>query len=488
MKQLKSIKEVFSKAWSLYTGRIVTIFLVALLSLLLSSLFLASGGAAAYIFLGGQPFFSGDLKEILLDPIVIGTSILLFFAIIFLVTWCHAAVLTVTVREEVGVGKGLVMSWRYVFPLLWISSLYIGIIIAGLVSFILPALLLTLSMSLCFFIMVEEDRTGIDAILASRLYIRGHWWNTLFKFLPIWALFILIGLIPLAGPVLALLFIPFLILYMVSIYHDLKACAKETELSTGTGWLWVLFGAFGFFLPLLALIGSIVAFGPQLPEIIKQVQTEVNTTLGKDIFPQSKSDTEESVDERTGKPPIVHQLSSVDGLLIWRDPIGDAHSHLLDVKEVSAKGDQGELILTTTMTRPLTSYFITVEEGDIDSLISFHLDTDMDQTTGGTPFGLHQERTGYDMDVQVRIVAQKRQDNSVIGGLEASIYRVDGHDRRFLRVVNKKNVTVSGDTVTVRLSYSELELAPDNTVRICYQETAQEHGRGLAKDKLIPLK
>ena len=54
-------------------------------------------------------------------------------------------------------------------------------------------------------------------------------------------------------------------------------------------------------------------------------------------------------------------------------------------------------------------------------------------------------------------------------------------------MVSKKNVTVSGDTVTVRLPYRQLNLTPGNTIRICYQEAAQKQGRGLAKDKLIPL-
>ncbi len=485
--QLKSIKAVFAETWDLYTSRVIAIFLVALLSLLLSIIVLASGGAAAFFYFGGQSFFAADFKEILLNPVVIGTGVLLFFMAAFLITWCHTAILTVTVRHDISLGKGLVKSWKYVFPLLWITSLYIGIIIAGLTFLILPGLILSLSMSLCFFIMIEENKAGIDAILASRFYIRGHWWNTLIKLLPLWLTLCLLSLIPVAGPVLSLLFSPFLLLAMVSIYHDLKENAEDEEPPTSTGWLWVLFGVFGFLLPLLAFIGSIVALGPQLPAIIKQAQTEINQTLGTDFFPQPEIDTEESIDDRAAKPPIVRQLPSVDGFFIWRDPIGDAHSHLLDVKEVSAKGAQGELILTTTMTRPLASYFLTVTAGDLDSLISFHLDTDMDRTTGGKPFGQQQERSGYDLEVQVRIVAQQKENNSVSGRLKASLYQVDGHERQSLGVLSKKNVTVSGDTVTVRLPYYQLEVKPGSTIRICYRETAQEQGRGLAKDKLIPL-
>ncbi|MCI5138271.1 MAG: hypothetical protein D3922_07605, partial [Candidatus Electrothrix sp. AR1] len=370
--QLKNTYEIFSETWTLYKSRVIPIALISLLSLLLSVILLAGGGVAAFFFLGGQPFFTGDPQVILLNPAVLGTGALLLLVTSLLMTWCPAAVLTATVQQECGVMGGLVRSWKYAFPLLWISSLYVGIVIAGSVFFIIPGLILALSMSLCFFIMVEEERTGIDALLASRLYIRGHWWNTLFKLLLVWVLSIVISLAPFPiGPILSLLFAPFLMLYMVTVYHDLKECSGEVDPSASSGWFWVLLGVFGVLLPLLAFIGSIVALGPQqFPEIIKQVQTKINRTLGTDIFPQLRTDARKSIDKREIKVPIVRQLPSVDGFLIWRDPIGDTHNPFLDIKEVSAKGDQGELLLTVAMTQSLSAYFLAVEAGDFDPLIS----------------------------------------------------------------------------------------------------------------------
>ena len=488
--QLKNIKEIFSETWTLYKSSVISIGLVSFLSLLVSIILLIGGGAAAFFALGGQPYFTGDPQEILLNPTVIGTGILLLLAVSLLTTWCHAAVLTATVQQERGVMGNLLTSWKYIFPLLWISSLYIGIVITGSVFFIIPGLILALSMSLCFFIMVEEERTGIDALLASRLYIRGHWWNTLFKLLLVWVLSILLGLAPFpVGPILSLLFAPFLMLYTVTVYRDLKECSGAVDPSSSVGWFWVLLGVFGFLLPLLAFIGSIVALGPQLPEIIKQVQTEVNRTLGTDIFPQPQTDARESIDRKKIKVPIVRQLPSVDGFLIWRDPIGDAHNPFLDIKEVSAKGDQGELLLTITMTRSLSAYFLTVKAGDFDPLISFYLDTDTNRATGGTPFGQQQERDGYDLDVQVQLVAQQKKDGKGVSrGVEVSFFQMNGQERRSFGSLDKKTVTVSEETVTVRLPYSQLELISGNTVRICYREAAQEQGGRLAKDKLVPLK
>lgn len=483
--QLKSINEIFSETWELYKSRMIHIVLVALLAPFLSCIVFVGGGIAAFSELGGQSFFAKDLQEILLNPVAVGIGILLFLSAVLLITWCHAALLTVTVQQERDSIRGLIRGWKYVFPLLWISSLYIGIIIAGLTFFILPGLLLALSMSLCFFIMIDENRTGIDALLVSRLYIRGHWWNTLLKLLVIWTLTLLIGLIPLAGPFLSLFFAPFLLLYMVTIYRDLKEYAGEVKPSTSTGWLWVLFGVFGFLLPLLAFIGCTVALGPRLPEVITQVQTEINQKLGMDIFPQPLSDSKQSIDKKAIKPPTVRQLSSVDGFFTWRDPIEKANSKLLDIKEVSVKGTQGKLILSVTITHPFSSSFSILEPGEFAPLISFYLDTDTNRATGGTPFGQQQGRTGYDLNLQIQLVVQ--QGNKI----EANLYQINGEERRSVETLNNILTKVSGDTVTVHVPYRQLKVAPRDIIRICYWEVAQkkgEKGRNLAKDKLVPLK
>ena len=491
--QLKSIDEIFSETWRLYKKRSLPILLLSLLSVLVTVTVLVGGGAAAFVALGGQPYFSGELREILLDPAVVGAGVALSFAAALLLTWCQTTVLTVTVRQEINGLGGLVTSWKYVFPLLWISSLYVGIITAGTLFFLLPGLILAFSMSLCFVIMVAEERTGIDALLASRLYMRGHWWNTLFKLVPVWVLSVLIGLIPEVGPILSLLFMPFTMLYTVTVYRDLKECSGGAAPSTGFGSCWVLFGVFGFFLPVLAVIGFIIALGPKLPDFIKKIQTEVqlkvNETLDADIFPRTQTAPEKSMDKKEIKPPVVHQLPSVNGFLVWRDPIGDTYTPFLDIKDVSAKGEQGELMLTVTMTRPLSDYFLTVEQETVDLLISFYLDTDTNSATGGSPFGHEQERNGYDTEVQVQLVSRQEEATTpVSGGVKVSLYRMNGEERRSFGHPDTVPVTVSGDTVTVRLPYSQLKVSPGDTLRMCYREAAQEQGQRLAEDKPVPLK
>ncbi|WPD23110.1 MAG: hypothetical protein SD837_00820 [Candidatus Electrothrix scaldis] len=486
--QLKTVTEIFSEAWDLYKSKAVSIVLVAIISLLVSALVLVGGATAAFFALGGQPFFAGDLRELLMNPKVLGAGVLLLLSSILLASWSQAAVLTATVRQDSSIPGVLIKSWKYAFPLLWITSLYVGIITAGITFFVLPGLILALSLSFCFFSMADENRTGIDALLASRFYVRGHWWNTLFKLLLVWipALFINLIPFPFVPQILTLFFTPFLMLYTARVYSDLKECAEESEPSLGLGWLWVLFGVFGFLLPLLTVIGSIVALGPQLPEIIKQVQTNANQALGRELFPQILDDSRKNPDKKPGKPPLVRQLPSINGFLVWRDPIGDTHNPLLDIKEVSAKGEQDNLILAITMIRPFSDYFLSAKPGNFDSLVSFYLDTDTNRATGGTPFKQDQRRNGYDLDVQVQLVVQQGKNTS--GRAEASLYQLSTNERRSIGTLDKNAVTVSGDTVTIRVPYTQLKAASGDIIRVCYQEAAQEKGRSLAKDKLVPLK
>ncbi|XOF32722.1 MAG: hypothetical protein ACL93V_11895 [Candidatus Electrothrix sp. YB6] len=475
MKRLKTILEVFSDAWDLYTRRALSVLLVTLLAPVITVIVLAGCGAAAFIGLGGEQAFTGDLRQMLLNPAVLGAGAAFILLAGLMITWCQTAVLTVAVDEERDILGGLAAGWKYVFSLLWIGSLYFGIIMTGMLL-IVPGLVLALSMSLCFYIMIEEEITGIDTLMASRLYMRGHWWNTLLKFLPVWLLSLLIGLIPVAGQVLAFLFTPFVLFYGVVVYRNLKEVTGEVDPSDCCRPLWVLMGTFGMLLPLLAFVGAVLAFGPRLQEKLPQIQHQVNQIVGSEIFPLQTGGA--------GLPSVL-QLASVDGFLVWRDPVNDTHNPLLDIREVSAKGDAGELQLRVRLARPFADYFAAAKAGRSEPLVSFYLDTDQDRATGGSPFSNGQGRNGYDMDIEVQLRAQSAEQNTP-AGVNTGIYRVDRRENRsFQGTLDDSAVKITGDTLTIRLPYSQLSTTGKGAVRICYRETGQQTP---AEDKLVPLK
>ncbi len=473
--------EIFSETWSLYKSRVVPMVVVILLTSLVSIVLIGGSCAAVFVGFGIEQGLTGDLRQLLLNPMLIASGIGIFFLTILLGLWSQAAVLAVTVDEELGIMGAMLAGWKYFFPMLWVASLYFGIVLAGLGLFVIPGLILAVSLSLSFFIMIDEEQSGIDAVMASRLYIRGHWWNTFFKFLLVWLVSVVLSLIPVAGQVLSLIFAPFMLLYMVVVYRDLKrAAGDEVDPSTCYRWLWVLLAAAGILLPLLGFIGAAVTLGPQLPAMIKQLQ-EQGTEYMHPVAPQPVSPG--SGMEKTVGPAARH-LSSVDGFIVWRDPAGDTGNPLLDIKEVSARSEEEELVLTVTMSQPFDSYFTAAGAASFDPLISFYLDTDNDPATGGSPF-VEPERTGYDMALDVQLSAGGAGMNN--GQTFVSLYRLTGRNRQSLGSVAESAVAISGNILKIRLSHSLLEVVGREMIRICYREANQQQGSGMAKDKIVPL-
>lgn len=480
--QLKSIGEVFAETWDLYKRRAVPILVVILLTTFLILFLFFAFALIAVVALGGLQALTGQLQGDQLSPTAIIIALTVFLVTTILIVWSQAATVAVSVDEDLAVMDALRAGWRYLVPLTWVGTLYMGIVMTGLTLFLVPGLILGLSMSLCFYALIDEDLHGMDAVLASRLYMRGHWWNTFIKFFLVWLVSIAVSLIPFVGQLLSFVFTPFLLLYMVIVYRDLKEAAGEVDLQSGSRWLWAIMAAAGIVLPLLGLVGAMVTLGPKLPGMIKQI--EDGTIAGIDPA-QLHGLPSSPVSGQRSTPSVVRRLQSVDGFWIWRDPIGDTSNRLLDIKEVSAKSGQEELLLTVTLARPVGHYYAAADVSTFAPLVSFYLDSDVNRETGGKAIA-ESGRSGYDMVVDVLLEA--RPDDVDKGEEHVVLYTLDGQERRALDARDDTTVTVSGNTLKIRLPYNLFHVGPGDTLRICYREVGQQQGSGLAKDKLIPLK
>jgi hypothetical protein len=231
----------------------------------------------------------------------------------------------------------------------------------------------------------------------------------------------------------------------------------------------------GIILPLLGLIGMFIAFGPKLPDNMERIRTQLLEQVRQAAeqqginlpLPQSGAST----------PPIVQTVPSVDGFIIWRDPVGDTHNPLLDIRQVSAEGRQGELVLAVELAKPLAEYFA-AQKDDFDPLASFYFDTDLNPATGGAAGG-ETGRAGYDLHLEILLAADKPY---------ASLYRLDGQQKQSLEPLAEDALAVSGSGLTVRLPYERLGAAAGSAVRACFREAAQLEGSGLGSDQTVPLK
>jgi len=266
-----STGELFSRTWEQYKQRALPILAVMLITMMLViGAILVLGFAGVF---GGTitALISGSQTGMLIVFLVMAVWMLLVFLLAF---WSQTAMLAIVVNEDLGIIEALQAGWRYLWPMTWMLTIVSGIVISGLLLGFIPGIVFMVWFSFCLYTMIDENRRGLDGLLASREYVQGHWWNTFLKLTLIWLISFLVGIVPFIGQVLSFLFAPFLMLYMLEVYHDLKAVKGEKAVVTngfGSRLFWSCLAALGLLIPIIGLIGALITFLPHgrlyMPEL-----------------------------------------------------------------------------------------------------------------------------------------------------------------------------------------------------------------------------
>jgi len=250
--EIATFGTLFNIAWDQFKQRALPLLAVMLISAVVV------GGLAMVlvlcITLGGAMLthFTDERTAALLVIILV---CVLLLAVIVLGFWAQTAILALVVREDLGIIEAFQTGWEYLWPMGWVLTLASGIVLTGFALGILPGVLFAIWFTFCMYVLLEEDRRGMDALLASREYVRGHWWNTFGKLLLLWLISAAVSLIPLIGQVFSLLFAPFFMLFLLAMYRDLKTVRGVAEVDAGTGAriFWWTLAIIGLVLPLAAL-------------------------------------------------------------------------------------------------------------------------------------------------------------------------------------------------------------------------------------------
>lgn len=251
-----TIGELFTQTWAEYKQRALPILAVILISSVLI------GGLAMVMVLFGM--FGGAILTHVMDKmtgiyIIIALMSFLMLITLILMIWCQAAILAIVVDEETGIIEAFQQGWEYLWPLTWVITILSGILMTGFALGFLPGFLFLVWFSFCAFIMLEEDRRGMETLLISREYVRGYGWNICGKMIVIWIISALAAIIPFLGQILSILFAPFLMLYLLIMYRDLKSIKGTIEIENGSGrtLFWWTVTIIGMILPIVILIGLI---------------------------------------------------------------------------------------------------------------------------------------------------------------------------------------------------------------------------------------
>jgi len=236
---LTDIGELFRQSWELYQKRfapLILLYLLTILAIVIPTLVAVGLGFFTTLLAGGVAFFITVALGVLVG--IVGSL------------WCYGGFLSAVLDDTLRLEDALRRGKELILPLAWIFLLSGFLVTGGYLLLIIPGVIFTVWFSLAQFIMPGENVRGMAALLKSREYVRGHWLDVALRLFLVWIVSGLVGAIPLFGPILALLFFPYLMIFHCLIYRDLRALKPDLPSShdTRNKFLW----------PGVALVGWII--------------------------------------------------------------------------------------------------------------------------------------------------------------------------------------------------------------------------------------
>ncbi len=344
---------LLSEAWKLYKSRFKTFLGVVILPVLFVLL----------VF---------KIYEMLFEyyyDISVGSRIVFLLVLIlgmaFVQFWSQIALIfAIKDDEDIGIKESYRRGWRKIGSFVWVSILTMFIVIGSGVFFVILGIIFAVWFAFTFFIVAGEDLKGMDAVLKSREYVRGYWWQVFWRFLFLYVIMVggmlvVFGVGLLAKFVVSLVMfpaeesmlgkfiasltslasnfvfsavIPLAMSYLFVTYRHLKKVKSGLELkpSAKEKKLFIAVGALGGLVMVLIVGGSLFTFSALLSnvrsrqmDLIRSLDLDnIKTSLSlyyeeKKEYPESLSDLGLNnliyKDPKTGKPYEYHRLNNGRG-------------------------------------------------------------------------------------------------------------------------------------------------------------------------------
>jgi len=238
-KKLIGVGELLKKTWRIYKENFWTLIKVAFIPSFL--LFLID----FWRIKTSYPF-SFNLKYIIFH----------LFIPFLLSCWLTASLIFVIKDrgKRIDFKKGLKLGAKKIISLFWIYSLFFIIISAGIIFLIIPGIILWVWFCLASYVLIYEDKRGMDALLRSKDLVSGNWWSVFWRIIIISVIYFFIFFIHFLGSnffitesffnfislffsafilfIFTLFFFPFYTIYFALIYENLSLIKKiELEIT-----------------------------------------------------------------------------------------------------------------------------------------------------------------------------------------------------------------------------------------------------------------
>lgn len=265
-----SIGDLFRQSWELYIERLGVLTKITLLPVA----FLVAGDIWALLF--PNSWFDG---------------LLIFIGILISFLSYQALIFALTGNEQFSGSYRLVLQrfWSYV----WLTILSAFVFLGGFVMLFIPGIIFGVWLTLVFYVFAHGDK-GMNALLRSREYVRGYWWqvfgrNVLLVLLMLIAVLVIIvsgsaltgndeAGMNLIGDLLTLIIAPFITAYFYVLYQNLKSLKPEVASQPASGPR-----GFFYFSAVLGVLGPIVL----LVLVVLAAAYFSSGGLGPDVLPNT---------------------------------------------------------------------------------------------------------------------------------------------------------------------------------------------------------
>lgn len=250
---LSRIGELFSRSWEVYKSRIWTLILLYLLTIVF---FAVSFG----IFIGFG-FILSQLFPGIKIALLAATGFTGAIAGLIASCWGLGAFVCAVSDEEIGIGEALGRGWQRVGAFIWLFSILGYIITGGFLLLVIPGVIFSIWFLFSQFILAKEDEHGMNALLKSKEYVKGYWFDVFLRIFLVWLISGVLGMIPFIGPVLSFVFFPFIMIYTYLIYDDLKSMKGDVayDSSDGEKFKWIGISTVGYVIVPILIIAFLGA-------------------------------------------------------------------------------------------------------------------------------------------------------------------------------------------------------------------------------------
>ena len=246
---LSRISDLFTKTWDIFKRRFGSLVALYLLTIVFFALVFGLFFGAGYLL--STVFPEARLLLLATSGVIGGVAgcIALF--------WGLSAVICAVSDETLGIRDSLEAGSKKLWSFIWIFTILSYIVTGGFLLFVIPGIIFSIWFFFSQFILAREDERGMNALLKSKEYVKGYWFDVFLRMLIIWIISAVIGGIPFVGWILSLFFMPFAMIFSFLVYEDLKAIKGDVSYASSSGekLKWIGAGTLGYIvMPFLLIV------------------------------------------------------------------------------------------------------------------------------------------------------------------------------------------------------------------------------------------